>query len=147
LIANRSPTLRILGTGVVTAHHPQEYRQSLGIEQQVEQFAQFTMSQQDNFGSGFLLGTLFGGVLGGIVGTIVASRATSSQSPSERYGLNDVAESEGHTINPSEEEMEIARRGLEDKIAQLNSAIDDVRQRLGGTNGYAQTPEDVNNEY
>jgi hypothetical protein len=31
--------------------------------------------------------------------------------------------------------MEVARRSLEDKIAQLNDAIDDVRQQLGGVNG------------
>ena len=31
--------------------------------------------------------------------------------------------------------MEVARRGLEDKIAQLNDAIDDVRQQLGTVNG------------
>jgi hypothetical protein len=40
--------------------------------------------------------------------------------------------------------MEFARRGLEDKIAQLNSAIDDVRHRLGTPNGQAQSHEDVN---
>jgi hypothetical protein len=32
-------------------------------------------------------------------------------------------------------DIEAARRGLEDKIAQLNEAIDDVRQKLGGVNG------------
>ena len=31
----------------------------------------------------------------------------------------------------SEESIELARHGLEDKIAQLNLAIDDVTQQLG----------------
>jgi prefoldin subunit 5 len=35
----------------------------------------------------------------------------------------------------SEESIEAARRSLEDKIAQLNTAIDDVRQQLGKVNG------------
>jgi hypothetical protein len=104
------------------------------------------MSQQDNFGSGFLLGTLFGGVLGGFVGAVVASRVVQERSGRDRFDL-DEADGEGGSLEPTEEEMEFARRGLEDKIAQLNSAIDDVRQRLGGTNGYAQTPEDVGRDY
>jgi hypothetical protein len=31
--------------------------------------------------------------------------------------------------------MENARRSLEDKIAQLNATIDEVRQQLGNVNG------------
>ncbi len=31
--------------------------------------------------------------------------------------------------------METARRSLEDKIAQLNATIDEVRQQLGNVNG------------
>ncbi|MDB9527717.1 hypothetical protein PN498_17110 [Oscillatoria sp. CS-180] len=106
------------------------------------------MSQQDNFGSGFLVGTLFGGVLGGIVGAVVASRVVPGSREQQTFSLDDDAErANTEALNPSEEEMEIARRGLEDKIAQLNSAIDDVRQRLGGTNGHAQTREDVGQDY
>jgi hypothetical protein len=104
------------------------------------------MSQQDNFGSGFLLGTLFGGVLGGVVGAVVASRVVQERSAQDSYALDEAVDEEGMPLGPSDEEMEVARRGLEDKIAQLNSAIDDVRQRLGGTNGYAQTPEDGGRE-
>jgi hypothetical protein len=36
----------------------------------------------------------------------------------------------------TEEGMEAARLGLEAKIAQLNDAIDDVRQQLGYINGH-----------
>jgi len=99
------------------------------------------MSQQDNFGSGFLLGTLFGGVIGGVVGAVVASRVVKGGAEDETLRLSDPGE-DGEALSPSEEEMEIARRGLEDKIAQLNTAIDDVRQRLGGVNGHSQTPEE-----
>ena len=102
------------------------------------------MSQQDNFGSGFLLGTLFGGVVGGIVGAVVASRALRDTSEEETFRLGSTQEGDGDAFSPSEEEMELARRGLEDKIAQLNSAIDDVRHRLGTPNGHAQSHEDVN---
>ena len=99
------------------------------------------MSQQDNFGSGFLLGALFGGVIGGVVGAVTASRNRARLSPED--ALDRAEMGEGDALPPSDEEMELARRGLEDKIAQLNSAIDDVRHRLG-SNGHAQTPEDVN---
>ena len=101
------------------------------------------MSQQDNFGSGFFLGTLFGGVVGGIVGAAVASRVRRDASEPDAFRLQDAADGEG-TLDPSEEEMELARRGLEDKIAQLNSAIDDVRHRLSTPNGQAQPHDDVN---
>ncbi len=88
------------------------------------------MSQQDHFGSGFLWGTLFGGILGGVVGALVATRIQSSggDAAPEALGGQDPGDAE---LPPSEMDMESARRGLEDKIAQLNLAIDDVRQRLG----------------
>ncbi|MDA0673333.1 MAG: hypothetical protein O3C67_06465 [Cyanobacteria bacterium] len=93
------------------------------------------MSQQDNFGSGFLVGTLFGGIVGGIVGAVVASRLNRTDVP-EGDELPP-ASGDRDRLGPDEAEMEVARRGLEDKIAQLNTAIDDVRQRLGGVNGHS----------
>ncbi len=104
------------------------------------------MSQQDNFGSGFLLGTLFGGVLGGVVGAVVASRVIDGRADAEAVRLENADEDNADILGPSEAEMEVARRGLEDKIAQLNSAIDDVRQRLGGVNGHPQASKDAGNE-
>lgn len=101
------------------------------------------MSQQDNFGSGFLLGTLFGGVLGGVVGAVVASRALQKRPSASTLSLDESPDDGSEAIGPSEEEMEVARRGLEDKIAQLNMAIDDVRQRLGGVNGHTQASEET----
>jgi hypothetical protein len=101
------------------------------------------MSQQDNFVGGFLLGTLVGGALGGIVGALAASRiqAGSSRKPSlpkaEGTGL-----AFGEFGDTDEDSIEAARLGLEAKIAQLNEAIDDVRQQLGGINGHSERPWD-----
>jgi gas vesicle protein len=97
------------------------------------------MSQQDNFGSGFLVGTLFGGIVGGIVGAVVASRL--GQMEAQEGEALPPATKTPESLGPDEAEMEVARRGLEDKIAQLNTAIDDVRQRLGGVNGHAQASQ------
>lgn len=98
------------------------------------------MGQQDNFGSGFVLGTLFGGLVGGVVGAVVAARVSRSASMAVEDDLlpND-AQPNPTRLSPTDADIELARRGLEDKIAQLNIAIDDVRQRLGGENGHAQS--------
>ena len=99
------------------------------------------MSQQDNFSGGFFLGAVLGGIAGGLVGAVLASR---SGEPDEDLGddLN------GRT-NPTpaktsrrplrlesapQKNMELARQSLEDKIASLNSAIDEVRQQLHQVN-------------
>ena len=97
------------------------------------------MSQQDNFVGGFLLGTLVGGALGGVVGALAASRiqAAGQRSPSQLKS-DDGSLGFGEFDEATEESMEAARLGLEDKIAQLNEAIDDVRQQLGGINGHTE---------
>jgi len=79
------------------------------------------MSERDGFGSGFLLGTVVGGVVGGVIGAIAASRRKHSDLSQEQQSQLE-----------QEQGMETARRSLEDKISQLNLAIDDVRQQLGG---------------
>ncbi|WP_088891674.1 hypothetical protein [Leptolyngbya ohadii] len=98
------------------------------------------MSQQGNFIGGFLLGTVVGGVVGGVIGALAASRL--NQEPTEaEASFKKLDQSEGKPAKrrqlkaPTEQNMEVARRGLEDKIAQLNDAIDDVRQQLGTVNG------------
>jgi uncharacterized protein YlxW (UPF0749 family) len=78
------------------------------------------MSERDGFGTGFFLGTLVGGIVGGVIGAVVTSRQ-------KQASLNEEKSSQLE----HEEEMETARRSLEDKISQLNLAIDDVRQQLG----------------
>ena len=97
------------------------------------------MSQPDNFASGFLTGALLGGVIGGMVGVLVTSRLNRDSKESESFKLTHDEENPERSLQGmSEERMEVARRGLEDKIAQLNEAIDDVRQQLGGVNGHNQ---------
>ncbi|MBD2166509.1 hypothetical protein H6G04_19105 [Calothrix membranacea FACHB-236] len=102
------------------------------------------MSQRDGFVGGFFAGALFGSVVGGVLGALIATRQDSEL----------LAEDEAELTNNSEEarkipgkrrqmkasetdglEMESARRSLEDKIAQLNATIDEVRKQLGNVNG------------
>lgn len=85
------------------------------------------MSQQEGFGAGFLAGAVFGGVVGGVLGTVLATRSLKKNEKPVLEGESNSALNESH--------METARRSLEDKIAQLNSAIDDVRQQLEPVNG------------
>ncbi len=100
------------------------------------------MSQQDGFSGGFLLGTLVGGVVGGVVGALLATKQLENSSAIEDPVLGETplpskATKRKGLFKPAsaQTDMEAARRGLEDKIAQLNEAIDDVRQQLGGGNG------------
>lgn len=97
-----------------------------------------TMSQQDNFWGGFLLGTAVGGVVGGVLGVLVSSRLNEqNEAGSEKSfaPLDKKSKKRSRLRPPTEQTIEVARQGLEDKIAQLNDAIDDVRQQLGSTNG------------
>ncbi len=96
------------------------------------------MSQRDGFAGGFLLGTIVGGVIGGVVGTLLAARQTGE--PEEPNGLPPESLAAPRKKKrlfqaATGTDMETARRSLEDKIAQLNDAIDDVREQLGGVNG------------
>lgn len=89
------------------------------------------MSQQDNFAGGFVAGAVVGGILGGIIGALATAKIKGS-------GGDNGAEGDLLLDEAAEASMESARRGLEDKIAQLNFAIDDVRQQLGGVNGHSE---------
>lgn len=85
------------------------------------------MGQQKGFSSGFIIGSIVGGVVGGLLGTVLANRNDKQtiEQDSEKFPS-------GREIAFSNEEsIELARHGLEDKIAQLNLAIDDVTQQLG----------------
>lgn len=102
------------------------------------------MSQQGNFFGGFILGTIVGGIVGGVIGVVTAHRLTQSEATNEESLPLKEKSAEPKAVKPrslkqpTEQSMEIARRGLEDKIAQLNDAIDDVRQQLGTVNGKAK---------
>lgn len=95
------------------------------------------MSQRDGFAGGFFVGAIIGGVVGGVLGAALTSRL-SQESNSEKNPL--LKPRKGAQLT-SEEGIEVARRSLEDKIAQLNLAIDDVRQQLGAVNGNASDLE------
>jgi hypothetical protein len=93
------------------------------------------MNNRDKFSSGFWLGTIVGGVVGGIVGASIAnSRANRLEDE-----LNSILPSEGGEKRPlkssrrsrTADRMEIARRSLDDKISDLNNAIDAVRSSVG----------------
>ncbi|MEO0866926.1 MAG: gas vesicle protein [Cyanobacteria bacterium J06642_11] len=93
------------------------------------------MSQSSNFTNGFFLGALFGGILGGVAGALAASRVTREESNGFGQLSEELKTNLAHMSN--DERMEVARQGLEDKISELNAAIEDVRQQLGSTNGRA----------
>lgn len=86
---------------------------------------------KDNFAGGFIAGAVFGGIVGGVLGALL----TSARYKSVLSG-DDAAPADNPALKrPNETNIETARRGLENKIAQLNEAIDDVRQQLGHVNG------------
>ena len=100
------------------------------------------MGQKDGFGGGFLLGSIVGGVVGGVLGAALASRRDAQLAEEEagmsdgRMGSKKAARRRQIQSGDSDGlEMEAARRSLEDKIAQLNATIDDVRNQLGNVNG------------
>lgn len=83
------------------------------------------MSDKNNFGTGFILGTIVGGILGGVIGSIVASRSQSANPNGGKKGgkqeyFNSLDESQG----------ENTRITLEEKINQLNRAIDEIKLDL-----------------
>ena len=102
------------------------------------------MSQRDGFGSGFVAGAFVGGVFGGVIGALIASRRDPQLIAQEDIELTD-SQAEARKIAARRRQMkasenenigiETARRSLEDKIAQLNATIDEVRQQLGNVNG------------
>ena len=94
------------------------------------------MGQQNNFVGGFLLGTIVGGVVGGIVGVLASSRLPNETTDGDEAESNDMDQHSGRRSFqlPTERSIEVARRSLEDKIAQLNDAIDDVREQLSTVN-------------
>jgi gas vesicle protein len=98
------------------------------------------MSQRDGFTGGFIVGSVVGGIVGGIVGVLLTAKRNSEQidgedSLSDRRRLSEVKATKSKKRQlPESDSMEVARRSLEDKIAQLNSAIDEVRLSLGNVN-------------
>lgn len=90
---------------------------------------------QNNFAGGFVAGAFVGGIVGGIVGVLASNRLRHDETDTFAQISDD---NRRHFEGAStEEKMEIARRGLEDKISQLNMAIEDARLQMGKVNGDA----------
>lgn len=98
------------------------------------------MSQRDGFASGFFAGAILGSVVGGIVGSLI-TRRDLELIEGEEPQLTDSLVEAGKKPNilrrrlskaaAENQNMETARLNLEDKIAQLNATIDEVRKQLG----------------
>ncbi len=114
------------------------------------------MSQNDNFSSGFFWGALLGGIAGGVVGALLVNPAADSDESELAIGSGDGRGTGESEASPGKSRrrplrltsdaappiparnMESARQSLEDKIASLNDAIDDVRQQLHQVNATGQ---------
>ncbi|MBD2103203.1 hypothetical protein [Leptolyngbya sp. FACHB-261] len=89
--------------------------------------------RSDGFLAGVALGAAVGGVLGGLIGVVVGSRITKAGSEENLITEASSPELNGAAPQPRQvrpRRVEDPRRGLEDKIAQLNEAIDAVRDQL-----------------
>lgn len=97
------------------------------------------MNQRDGFAGGFLAGTIVGGIVGGVIGALLTQNANyENEYPDQRSKkLADNNKPKRRQFKPtySDQSIEVARRSLEDKIAQLNDTIDEVRLTLGQVNG------------
>lgn len=91
-----------------------------------------TVSNRSGFTGGFFAGALLGGVVGGVLGAVLANRQTQDATVEDETRS---LPAEGGRQLARANDMESARRNLEDKIAQLNDTIDDVREQLHVVNG------------
>ncbi len=98
-------------------------------------------SDNDRFGGGFLAGSIFGGITGGLLGAWVATKLSNRLSSETHTEESDDQHPpqfrQPSFMGSSDLEMEDARQSLENKISQLNSAIDQAREQLSEVNGNA----------
>jgi gas vesicle protein len=99
------------------------------------------MSQREGFTGGFIAGAILGSFMGAVAGTLLAGqrlpqgRSNSSLLPENNTSDPKVRKGKKRQLQQSDaDSIEMSRRGLEDKIAQLNDAIDEVRLSLGNVN-------------
>jgi hypothetical protein len=94
-------------------------------------------NRSDRFAGGFLAGTIFGSIVGGLLGAVLANKLNEPSFEDETDGKPTEGRAKRRSRLKSTPELSIedARQGLEAKIAQLNSAIDDVRQQISNVNG------------
>ncbi len=99
------------------------------------------MSDRNGFSSGFWLGTLVGGVVGGIVGSvIVGANQRDEQIDSESLGERSQKRPFKSSRIRTTDRMEMARQSLDDKISELNNAIDAVRSSVSNVSGETIDP-------
>ncbi|MGF1602380.1 MAG: hypothetical protein ACFCU8_10245 [Thermosynechococcaceae cyanobacterium] len=97
-------------------------------------------SDNDRFGGGFLAGSIFGGITGGLLGAWIATKVSKQLSAETEASDGEDTSSRlakfrtPSFLNGSDLEMEDARQGLEEKISQLNTAIDQAREQLSEVN-------------
>ncbi|MBW4551908.1 MAG: hypothetical protein KME35_12480 [Aphanocapsa sp. GSE-SYN-MK-11-07L] len=96
-------------------------------------------NRSDRFASGFVAGTIFGSIVGGLFGALLANKLneplSEEEAKSEGKPTDGRLKRRSQLKSTPELSMEDARQGLEAKIAQLNDAIDDVRQQISNVNG------------
>ena len=98
------------------------------------------MSNKDGFASGLIAGAAVGGLVGGLLGILLGAKISNDNDSTEE-NLFDAQDTEGQKTKTEVAGIEEARQSLEGKIAQLNQAIDDVRQQIAGVNGNLEKTE------
>ncbi len=83
-------------------------------------------NQVDRFGDGLAIGVLVGSVFGGLVGALIANRFSTPKQPHTEQSSENMTQMQIDT----EQVIGDARRTLDEKIAQLNEAIEATRDRL-----------------
>ena len=99
-------------------------------------------NQGDRFLGGFIAGSLFGGLVGGLVGSYLVNKLGDSVLGDEDEAdgsIEGTLKSARNLLRRSNDlTIEDAREGLEDKISELNDAIDEARQQLRHVNEVSQ---------
>lgn len=88
--------------------------------------------KSDNFGGGFI----FGAIVGGVVGAVVVSKL-GKESEQSIDGIDSDSQLSGDA-KADLKSTDRAKRSLEQKIAQLNAAIDAVSYELSNSEGNGQ---------
>jgi gas vesicle protein len=84
--------------------------------------------KSDNFFGGFILGA----IAGGVVGALIASKLNESAHQNDLES-DLILDDDENLLD--REPVDLAKRGLEQKIAQLNAAIDAVSNELSTSTG------------
>ena len=91
------------------------------------------MSNKNGFVSGLIAGAAVGSLLGGFLGILVGTSISDDADLAEN--LLDSQDTEKQKSIKELDSTEVAHQSLEAQIAQLNQAIDEVRQQIGDVNG------------